>query len=90
MVARWYRPPEIILMCKNYDTKIDIWSMGCIFCELAYMWDNPQNDPEERFIFKGNSCYPLSPDKSEMGDNAKKVQISENDQMIKILETLGK
>jgi len=41
MVARWYRPPEIILMCKNYDTKIYIWSMGCIFCELAYMWDNP-------------------------------------------------
>ena len=22
MVARWYRPPEIILLCKNYDQKI--------------------------------------------------------------------
>jgi len=74
MVARWYRPPEIILTCKNYDTKIDIWSIGCIFCELAYMWDNPKNDQDERYIFKGTSCYPLSP--NNQGGKAGKVVVS--------------
>jgi serine/threonine protein kinase len=38
MVARWYRPPEIILESCIYDFKIDIWSMGCIFAELMYTW----------------------------------------------------
>ena len=27
--TRSYRAPEVILGCK-YDTKIDIWSFGCI------------------------------------------------------------
>ena len=34
MVARWYRPPEIILTANTYDYKIDVWSLGCIFAEL--------------------------------------------------------
>ena len=38
MVARWYRPPEIILDSGVYDFKIDIWSLGCIFAELMYTW----------------------------------------------------
>ena len=61
MVARWYRPPEIILLEPYYDTKVDIWSLGCIFAELAYIWDDPENDMKLRFLFKGGSCYPLSP-----------------------------
>ena len=63
MVARWYRPPEIILTEPVYDTKIDIWSVGCIFVELAYMWDKEDNDANNRFLFQGTSCYPLSPSK---------------------------
>lgn len=38
MVARWYRPPEIILNSNSYDSKVDVWSMGCIFAELLYLW----------------------------------------------------
>lgn len=34
VVTRWYRAPEVILIEKNYDTKIDVWSMGCIYAEL--------------------------------------------------------
>lgn len=34
VVTRWYRAPELILIEKNYDNKIDIWSLGCIFGEL--------------------------------------------------------
>lgn len=31
--SRFYRAPEVVLG-TNYDTEIDIWSVGCIFCEL--------------------------------------------------------
>ena len=61
MVARWYRPPEIILKATVYDFKVDIWSFGCIFAELMYTWLPGKNDPEKRILFKGNSCYPLTP-----------------------------
>lgn len=34
VVTRWYRAPELLLCCDNYDTSIDVWSVGCIFAEL--------------------------------------------------------
>uniref|UniRef100_A0A7S1TAE0 Protein kinase domain-containing protein n=1 Tax=Compsopogon caeruleus TaxID=31354 RepID=A0A7S1TAE0_9RHOD len=31
----WYRAPELILCRKeNYSTAVDLWSVGCIFCEM--------------------------------------------------------
>ena len=30
----WYRAPELILGVRTYDTKVDIWSVGCIAIEL--------------------------------------------------------
>lgn len=35
--ARNYRAPEVILTQKEYDSKIDVWSLGCIFSELALL-----------------------------------------------------
>jgi dual specificity tyrosine-phosphorylation-regulated kinase 2/3/4 len=32
--SRFYRSPEVILGLK-YSTEIDMWSLGCILCELA-------------------------------------------------------
>ena len=32
--TRWYRAPEIILGSTSYNTKIDIFAMGCIIAEL--------------------------------------------------------
>lgn len=32
--TRWYRAPEIILRSTKYDTKIDIFALGCIMAEL--------------------------------------------------------
>lgn len=29
-----YRAPEILLNCPDYDYKIDVWSLGCVFFEL--------------------------------------------------------
>lgn len=30
----WYRAPEILFRFNNYTTKIDMWSLGCLFYEL--------------------------------------------------------
>lgn len=35
VVTLWYRAPEILLGAIEYSTPIDIWSIGCIFVELA-------------------------------------------------------
>ncbi len=34
IVSRYYRAPELILACNNYDFSIDIWATGCIIFEL--------------------------------------------------------
>ena len=33
IVSRWYRSPEVILTEKDYESTLDIWSMGCILAE---------------------------------------------------------
>lgn len=35
VVTLWYRAPEILLGAKEYTAAIDMWSVGCIFSELA-------------------------------------------------------
>eukprot|EP01047_Picozoa_sp_COSAG01_P059932 COSAG01_NODE_7270_length_3275_cov_3.816121_3_plen_228_part_00 len=44
VVTRWYRAPELILT-REYDNSIDIWSAGCIIAELL----------TQKPIFKGNN-----------------------------------
>jgi serine/threonine protein kinase len=34
VVTLWYRAPEILLGNRAYDSKIDVWSAGCILAEL--------------------------------------------------------
>ena len=31
VVTLWYRPPDVLMGAKIYDTSIDMWSAGCIF-----------------------------------------------------------
>ncbi|XP_008546377.1 cyclin-dependent kinase 2 [Microplitis demolitor] len=35
VVTLWYRAPEILLGTKLYSYAVDIWSLGCIFAEMA-------------------------------------------------------
>lgn len=35
VVTLWYRAPEVLLGSPRYSTPIDIWSIGCIFAEMA-------------------------------------------------------
>ena len=32
--SRHYRAPELLLGNKNYDFKIDLWSVGCVIAEI--------------------------------------------------------
>lgn len=34
VVTRWYRAPEVVLIASEYTRAIDVWSVGCILCEL--------------------------------------------------------
>ena len=36
VVTLWYRAPEIVLGQKVYSTAVDVWSVGCLFYELAH------------------------------------------------------
>jgi len=35
VVTLWYRSPEVLLGSRQYSTPIDLWSVGCIFAEIA-------------------------------------------------------
>jgi cyclin-dependent kinase 7 len=34
MITRWYRAPELLFGARDYESAVDIWSIGCIFAEL--------------------------------------------------------
>jgi len=63
--SRWYRSPEIILTQESYNSKIDIWALGCIMAELLLKIEKihkpeSKKDFSDRFLFPGQSCFPLS------------------------------
>uniref|UniRef100_A0A7S0PHS1 Cyclin-dependent kinase 2 homolog n=1 Tax=Leptocylindrus aporus TaxID=1398097 RepID=A0A7S0PHS1_9STRA len=35
VVTLWYRAPELLLGCNRYSSSVDVWSVGCIFAEMA-------------------------------------------------------
>jgi serine/threonine protein kinase len=34
VVTLWYRAPELLVGIRNYGSKIDVWSVGCVAAEL--------------------------------------------------------
>lgn len=34
VVTLWYRPPDVLLGSRSYNTSIDIWSAGCVIAEM--------------------------------------------------------
>jgi glycogen synthase kinase 3 beta len=49
--SRYYRAPELILGCSSYDTKIDVWSVGCVIAEMVTclpLFDGESN--EDQFV----------------------------------------
>ena len=64
VMTRWYRSPEVILM-EKYNTKADMWSIGCIFAEILKITTNYKKAEVPSscgaVLFQGGSCYPISP-----------------------------
>ena len=59
IVSLWYRAPEIILGSEDYLFGVDIWSVGCIFAELAmgrplFEGQNEIEQIQEIFRIMGN------------------------------------
>jgi len=56
-ITRAYRPPEVILLYKQYNHKVDLWSSGVVALELV----NIHLKEYSLNPFTGDSCFPLSP-----------------------------
>uniref|UniRef100_A0A914LWH0 Protein kinase domain-containing protein n=1 Tax=Meloidogyne incognita TaxID=6306 RepID=A0A914LWH0_MELIC len=52
VVTLWYRAPEVLLGAHRYSTGIDIWSIGCIFAEMARNKPLFQGDSEIDQLFR--------------------------------------
>lgn len=52
VVTVWYRPPEILLGCTLYSVPVDLWSIGCVFAEMATGAPLFGGDSEIDTIFK--------------------------------------
>lgn len=85
MMARWNRPPEIILNLREFDSWVDEGSLGCIFVEIIYHRNDQMNDPDDRILFRGSSCYPLSPDTLLAGKDSTK---SDAIKLVKVINSV--
>ena len=36
IITLWYRAPEVLLGTEKYSQSVDMWSVGCIFYEIAH------------------------------------------------------
>jgi len=52
VVTLWYRAPEILLGANKYACPVDIWSIGCIFAEMANKRPLFQGDSEIDQLFR--------------------------------------
>lgn len=84
-MTRYFRSPEIIFQQNSYDERTDLWSFGCLASQLIKHMQEPNLDIRKKILFKGNSCYPISP-----GVDGDEKKLSSRDQTIQILRVLGK
>ncbi|KAK9887770.1 hypothetical protein WA026_000085 [Henosepilachna vigintioctopunctata] len=52
VVTLWYRAPEVLLGSTTYACPVDIWSLGCIFAEMATKRPLFQGDSEIDQLFR--------------------------------------
>lgn len=56
IVTLWYRAPEVLLGTQRYSCPVDIWSIGCIFAEMATRKPLFQGDSEIDQLFRMFRC----------------------------------
>lgn len=52
VVTLWYRAPEVLLGSTRYSSPVDMWSIGCIFAEMASKKPLFQGDSEIDQLFR--------------------------------------
>uniref|UniRef100_A0A1B6LED4 Protein kinase domain-containing protein n=2 Tax=Graphocephala atropunctata TaxID=36148 RepID=A0A1B6LED4_9HEMI len=52
VVTLWYRAPEVLLGSTRYSCPVDVWSIGCIFSEMATRHPLFQGDSEIDQLFR--------------------------------------
>jgi len=52
IVTLWYRAPEVLLGSQRYSMPVDVWSIGCIFSEMATKKPLFHGDSEIDQIFR--------------------------------------
>jgi cyclin-dependent kinase len=94
VVTLWYRAPEVLLGARHYSTAIDMWSVGCIFAEMA-MQGQPlfPGDSEIDQIFKifrilGTPNEDLWPGVSGLPDYKPTFPQWSKQDMVRIVATL--
>lgn len=80
MVTSWYRAPEICLEWPDYTTKIDLWSIGCIFFEMiakyCFLFDMPDSDDDIFNVLLGLQPEPLPRESLNKMFKVKKIPIT--------------
>jgi len=68
VVTTWYRAPEVCLGWKDYTTKTDIWSVGCIFFEIMAQkaWLNKIQDRDSALYQAILNKLPQKPSAKSM------------------------
>jgi serine/threonine protein kinase len=55
VVTSWYRPPELFATTEkytSYDSKIDVWSLACVFAEIMYRVHPPPTNTASGVLFQ--------------------------------------
>jgi serine/threonine protein kinase len=73
--TRWYRAPECLLKSTNYNSRIDIWALGCIMIELYNFKPIFIGNTEREVLFKICSILGSPPNWNEGLQLAKKYDI---------------
>lgn len=62
VVTLWYRAPELLLGDAHYSSAIDIWSVGCVLCELWLRFPMfPGNSEAEQIDHITKVCGSFDP-----------------------------
>lgn len=92
VVTLWYRAPEVLLGSKVYSTGVDMWSVGCIFYELAHRKPLFYGESEIGQLFKifknlgtpSEDMWQGSGDLPEMKMTFPKWKVDGNENLIKL------
>lgn len=52
VVTLWYRPPDLLLGSKHYDSSVDVWSAACIIAEMILLRPLFSGDSEIEQLLK--------------------------------------